>query len=222
MLAPADQTLQNLFAGMFDLVGDQIADALTAMQDADDVLSQKVLAQDDLVDSLEMKIDKQCAAALASGHDGEALRYFIAAIKVNTDLERIGDHAKNLAKVLGQSAGLPANVRHMLVEDVGEPARTVFHQAQQAFSEPDVKLAWSIVENDKQVNRRYKSFLQETLTFYEAQGMSADVLASLLRMTRSIERIADHAVNIAESTIYWLEGLDVRHRGLRRSDAHPG
>lgn len=215
-LAEALASLQHLLTGMFDLVTDQLQEALQAALTNDAALAAQVHQRDDLVDSMEMKIDSHCAHILSEMRpQGPDLRMLMAALKVTTDLERIGDHCKNLAKeVAGTMRTLDS------FKALGEATTRMLYRARQTFEDRDAALAWALVNEDSKVRGLHARNVACIVAQCSTDRAGLEAAAYLVGMSKALERVADHAVNIAENVVFWIEGVDVRHPKLQRSGAH--
>jgi phosphate transport system protein len=185
--------------------------------------AEAVRRRDDEVDAMELKVDRQCERLLAL-HTPVAvdLRLIITAVKINTDLERIGDHAKNLAKNAQYLAGCSGLIRGTHIQEMADASRKLLHEAQDAFIKRDRVLARQVLAHDRSIDRMYKESLQSIGTLIRENPDRADVLVHLVTMAKSVERIADHAKNIAERVIFLVEGIDVRHRRIQPANARLG
>ncbi len=207
------QILRDLLVQMSDLVDEQLAAAIDAVSRCDVAAADRVRQRDDEVDAMELKVDHQCERILAL-HTPVAvdLRLLITAVKINTDLERIGDHAKNLAKNAQYLAGCSDLIRRTRIQEAADMARKILHEAQDAFTKRDRVLARQVLAHDRPVDRMHKETLAAVAELCREQPERADVLVHLVTMSKSVERIADHAKNIAERVIFLVEGIDIRHR----------
>jgi phosphate transport system protein len=145
------------------------------------------------------------------------LRFVLAAIKINSDLERVGDQSMTIALLAEELAGsqpceFPVDIPHM-----AELSMTMVRKALQALAEHDAQLATSVLAMDDAVdemNRRAKAVLLDCLAKDSSSAQSA---VNLLFIARSLERIADHATNMAEDVIFWVCGADVRHGNMMQT-----
>jgi phosphate transport system protein len=207
--------LRGLIAEMANHVDAQFADAMNALLQGDTELAEQVVAGDDAIDALELRIDEQCERILAL-HAPVAvdLRMLIMAVKINTDLERIGDHCRNLsrnARHLSDAPGLLAQTRLPKMADM---ARTMLREAEDAFLENDRLKARKVIARDLQVNRLHDETFAMLVGMLEDGHEQAEALAHLLTVSKALERISDHAKNVAQGIVFMVEGRDIRHRGL--------
>ena len=207
--------LRGLIAEMANHVDAQFADAMNALLQGDTELAEQVVAGDDAVDALELRIDEQCERILAL-HAPVAvdLRMLIMAVKINTDLERIGDHCRNLsrnARHLAETTGLLTETRLPKMADM---SRTMLREAEDAFLENDRLKARKVIARDLQVNRLHDETFSTLVKMLEEGHEHSEVIAHLLTVSKALERISDHAKNIAQGIVFMIEGQDIRHRGL--------
>ncbi len=209
------EILRNLLLEMTTIVDEQLAEAINAVSTCDVELAARVRANDDAVDALEIKIDRQCERILALQTPVAIdLRLIITAIKINTDLERIGDHAKNMAKYTPHLQDCKGLIEGTPILKMADVARRILRDAQDAFVQRDRVLARQVLARDREVDSLYDETFRSFVGLVKQHPDRAAALAYLVTMAKAIERIADHAKNIAESVIFLIEGLDIRHRGL--------
>ncbi len=215
-------SLRGLIADMANRVDEQFANAMNALLQGDVDLAEEVVDGDDAVDALELRIDEQCERILAL-HSPVAvdLRMLIMAVKINTDFERIGDHCRNLsrnARYLADAPGLLADTRLPKMADM---SRTMLREAEMAFLENDRLKARKVIARDLQVNRLHEETFATLVEMCEDGHEQSEVIAHLLTVSKALERISDHAKNIAQSIVFMVEGQDLRHRGLEDDSDAP-
>jgi phosphate transport system protein len=169
---------------------------------------------------MEMAIDDECATIIARRQPTASdLRLVIAIIKVNRDLERIGDEASKVARQairMSEDGMSPSNcveIRH-----IGALVGIMLRKALDAFARLDVTQAVEVVKGDVEVDKEYGSAMRSLVTFMVEDPRSIGVILNEMWALRSLERIGDHACNIAEHVVYLVEGLDVRHGRLNELD----
>jgi phosphate transport system protein len=211
--------LQRMLFEMAELVDSQLSDAIDALLHRDVALAEKVRARDDEVDAYELKIDRQCERILALHHPVAAeLRMIITAVKVNTDLERIGDHCKNMAKNTPHVVEAPEALAQTRLEEMADASRVMLRQVQEAFVKRDRLLARQVLAQDLQIDRLHKENFARLVQFGRQHPEHIEAVAHLITASKALERISDHAKNIAESVVFLIEGVDIRHRTLRASE----
>ncbi len=208
--------LRGLIAEMANRVDAQFADAMNALLQADTELAEQVVAGDDAVDALELRIDRQCERILAL-HAPVAvdLRMLIMAVKINTDLERIGDHCRNLSRNARHLPRPPSGLLDQTrLPKMADMSRTMLREAEDAFLENDRLKARKVIARDLQVNRLHDETFATLVGMLETAPPHADAISHLLTVSKALERISDHAKNIAQGIVFMIEGRDIRHRGL--------
>jgi phosphate transport system protein len=178
----------------------------------DERLAQKVPEYEEELNRLQMEIDEEAMRLLATRQPvASDLRFILAATKINGDLERIGDLAINITEnvhVLAQQAPLKPLIDIPRMADL---ARRMVRESLEAFVGDDVLLAQSVIMTDDQVDALKNQILRELLTYMMADPRAIERGLALILISRHLERIADHATNIAEDVIYMIQGRDVRH-----------
>ena len=208
--------LRSMLIEMSELVDEQVAGAIDAVANCDLELARKVRKRDDEVDAFELKVDHQCERILALFTPVAVdLRLIISAVKVNTDLERIGDHAKNLAKNTQHLRRATHLIERTQIREMADEARKVLHEAQDAFIKQDRILARQVLAHDRKIDRMHAETLQTLAELFQEMPENAGELVYLVNMAKSAERIADHAKNIAELVVFLVEGIDIRHRDVQ-------
>lgn len=212
------EEIRSHLLAMGGLVEKQVTDAVNALIDADSGLAQQVREVDAQINQMERDIDEECVRILARRQPAASdLRLIISISKSVIDLERIGDEATKIAKRAidlceeGQAPRGYVEIRH-----IGEQVRKMVQEALDAFARFDADLALSVAQYDKIVDREYKSALRELATYMMEDPRSISRVLSVIWALRSLERIGDHARNIAELVIYLVRGTDVRHTGLAK------
>ena len=212
------EEVRSHLLAMGGLVEKQVSDAVRAVIDADAGLARQVRVIDDQIDIMERGIDEGCLRILARRQPAASdLRLIISISKSVIDLERIGDEASKIARraiELTEDGEAPRG--YVEVRHIGEQVRKMVHQALDAFARFDAELALSVAQYDKLIDREYKTALRELATYMMEDPRSISRVLSVIWVLRSLERVGDHARNIAELVIYLVQGTDVRHLGLKR------
>jgi phosphate transport system protein len=166
---------------------------------------------------MELSIDEECIRILARRQPAASdLRLVIAVTKGITDLERIGDEARKIAEQAIQlSEGGQAPKGYVEVRHIGQLVVRMLHGALDAFARLDVNLALSVIEQDKRVDIEYASAMRELVTVMMEDPRSISRVLNIMWSLRSLERVGDHARNLAEYVIYLVKGEDVRHLGFQ-------
>jgi phosphate transport system protein len=208
--------LRNHMLEMGGKVEQQLASAIEALVTMDSGQAEMIIDRDHEVNQMEISIDDQCASILARRQPAASdLRLVVAIIKVNTDLERIGDEAAKVARQamrLSEASNSPGNfieIRH-----IGNNVADMLRRALDSFARLDVQTAVEVVKNDRIVDSEYGSALRSLMTFMMEDPRAIGGVLDQMWALRSLERIGDHASNIAEHVIYLVRGMDVRHGRL--------
>ncbi len=212
------EELRSQLLGMGGEVEKQVADAIHALIEADSELARDVRERDDRVNQMEVAIDDECARILARRQPAASdLRLVIACSKAATDLERVGDEAAKIGRFTinlaeqGNSSHGYIEIRH-----IGSHVRKMVQDALNAFARFDAELALQVAKEDKSVDREYKTAMRELVTYMMEDPRAISRVLNIMWVLRSLERVGDHARNIAEHVIYLVKGTDVRHIGLKR------
>jgi phosphate transport system protein len=198
---------------MGGLVEKQVIDALQSLLQADSELAEKVLNTDDKVDDLEKVIDEECARVLALRQPAASdLRMIIAVSKTVSDLERVGDESAKIARMAIQLAEEGESPRgYVEVRHIGNHVRTMLRDSLDAFARFDTDKAVEVAAEDNEVDLEYRSAMRSLVTFMMEDPRAISRVLNIIWSLRALERIGDHARNIAEQVIYLVKGKDVRH-----------
>lgn len=198
------------------LVEKQVADAVEALVEADSTLAQTVRREELNVDRMEIVLDQECTRILAKRQPAASdLRLVLMVSKATTDLERIGDEANKIARhamTLCESGKSPRG--YIEVRHIGVQVKDMLRAALDAFTRLDAEAALNVVQQDKSVDQEYKTALRELISFMVEDPRSITRVMNIMWVLRGLERIGDHARNIAEYVIYLVKGLDVRHSSI--------
>lgn len=207
------QDVNSRFMSMGGLVEQQVANAIHALLEADAALALKVQYEDQLVNKMEIQIDEALTLILARRHPAASdLRMVIAISKANTDLERMGDEAAKIARIaqtLCEEGESPRG--YMETRHIGNQVRVMIHDALDAFARLDTEQALEVMQADVDIDREYQSATRTLMTYMMEDSRQISRVINVLWILRALERIGDHARNIAEQVIYMVKGLDVRH-----------
>jgi phosphate transport system protein len=205
------KVLNEKLSCMGDLVEKRARDAVRALIERREELAVAVATSDHEVNDLEVEIDELTLRLLALQHPvASDLRRVRSAIKVNTDLERIGDQAVNIAEAALRLVGLAPLRPVTEVARLADVACGMLNDAMTAFEQLDVARAKAVLERDKEADDIRDTIFRVLLTYMMADPATVERALGLIFISRALERIADHATNIAEDVIFLVEGLTVR------------
>lgn len=210
------EALKTELLEMGGLVEKQIGDAIRSLEAVDSSLAQNVISNESVVDSMEVALDEHCTLVLAKRQPAASdLRMVLAVAKAVRDLERMGDEAQKVAMMaiaLSEEGGSPRG--YVELRHIGSGVLTMLRHALDAFARYDTELALNVVKEDQLVDQEYKTALRELVTYMMEDPRSISRVMNVLWALRALERIGDHARNLAEHLIYLVKGKDVRHVSL--------
>jgi len=214
------EELKTHLMAMGGLVEKQVQDAVYALLEGDSHLAEKVRDNDRQVNDLQIQIDDECTRVLARRQPAASdLRLVLAVIRATSDLERIGDEASKIARnamLLSESSG---SIRGLVeVRHISEHVRKMLRDALTAFARFDTELAMQVVREDELVDDEYGSAMRSLMTFMMEDSRSISSVLSIMWVLRALERVGDHANNLAEYVVYLVKGLDIRHTDLDSLD----
>jgi phosphate transport system protein len=204
--------LKQTLLAMGALVEDQIRRVMHALLERDDGLAREVMERDQRVNAYDVEIDEKCVELLAL-HQPTAidLRVIMTAVKIVTDLERIGDQAVNIAQRAIELNSEPQLKPYVDLPRMAECAQRMVKESLDAFVNRDTELARRVCASDSEVDSLKEQIFRELLTFMMQDPKTIPRALRLILISRFMERIADHSTNIAEMVIYMVEGKLVRH-----------
>ena len=207
-----DRLKKQLFH-LSSVVEENLKLAIRAVRDADSELAEKVRRNDAEIDELEVEVEEECLKILAL-HQPVAvdLRFLIAALKMNNDLERIGDLAVNIAGIQTRQTtdDIPAAWGERL-QSLGEKAQVMLRRSLESLMNMDTAGAREVLAADDEVDQDYEDFIGILKKDLADNPDRSEAVMSWLLAAKSIERVADLTTNIAVDTIYTVEGTIVRH-----------
>ncbi|MDH3994570.1 MAG: phosphate signaling complex protein PhoU [Gammaproteobacteria bacterium] len=210
------EDIKNRLLEMGGKVEQQLSAAVDALIDGDTGTAEAIINRDHEVNQMEMAIDDECATILARRQPAASdLRLVVTVIKVNTDIERIGDEAAKIARQavkLAEEGMSPSN--YVEVRHIGAHVASMLRNALDAFARLDVDMAVEVVKDDSNVDKEYGSAMRSLVTFMMEDPRDIGAILNEMWALRSLERIGDHASNIAEHVVYLVRGQDVRHQSL--------
>lgn len=199
--------LRGLIAEMGGLAEVAIQESLDALVRGDEELAEKVIARDKRIDTLETEVDKLAVRIIAlRAPMADDLREVIAALKIGGVLERIGDYSKNIAKRVGMIEGRARFEPLTLLPTMGELAGEMVHDVLTAYAARDPDLAREVIATDAKVDAFYNSIFRNLVSYMVENPSTISSAAQLLFVARNIERIGDHATNVAEMVHFAATG----------------
>ncbi len=199
--------LQDRLHYMGSLVEEAIARAVSALKTQDMVLAQKVIDGDDLVDDLEVEIEEKCLELIATQQPmARDLRRVSTLFKMINDLERMADYATSIAKITLRIADQPLIKPLVDIPRMALLSQKMVKQALDAYSRQDVELAVAVGRDDDEVDKLFGQIFRELLTIMMENPKTITQATHLLFVGRWLERISDHATNIAEEVIFLVTG----------------
>ncbi len=215
ILSSFDKALENLndsIRRMAVITQESLSDSARALARRDEALCNRIIADDESVDALEMEIDREGVNILTRfqplAHD---FRRVFATIKVATELERISDQAVNIArrsKRLLQSPELPET---RMLEPIHAQSASLLQDSLRAFNEEDIELAMGLKARDRELDRTHKELIERLTRRMEEDASRLPEYLDLVFIARYLERAGDHAVNIGEDAVYARAARDIRH-----------
>jgi phosphate transport system protein len=211
------QVLKNRLLNMGALVEERVHDATNALIERRLDTAERIIGSDQDVNELQIEIDERCLRLLALQQPmASDLRLITAAMKINADLERIGDQAVNIAEQAVRILAHPPLKPLIDLPRMAEISERMTRESLDAFVRKDAKLARAILARDDEVDQLKDQVFRVLLTYMMADPGTIERALGLILVSRHLERIADHATNIAEDVIFVVEAKDVRHHHEER------
>jgi phosphate transport system protein len=213
------ETLQGRLLEMGGLAEERVRTAVQGLVARDPVLIDKVLRGDEAINKRHIELDNRCFRLLAL-HQPMAtdLRAIVAAVKINTDLERVGDLAVNIAEASSRYINHPPVKQLIDIPRMGDLAQEMLRDALDSYVKRDTALAQHVLDADDQLDNLKTLVFRELLTHMLKDQATVEPALDLILISRHLERIGDHATNIAEDVIFMVSALDVRHPSATPSD----
>jgi phosphate transport system protein len=204
---------------MGGMVEEQVTRAMESLISGDMELIDKVIGEDHRVNAIEVELDEACSHIIARRQPAAGdLRLLVAVIKTITDLERIGDEAQKIARMAknihergGPQAPPVVEVRH-----AAEAAISMLRRTLDCFARLDTDGAEEVIRDDAGIDTEFRSILRQLITYMMEDPRTISTSLEIVWIAKAIERIGDHAKNMAEYVIYIVKGTDVRHTGQMR------
>jgi phosphate transport system protein len=206
------EALQGRLLEMGGLAEERVRAAIQGLVTREPALFEKVLLGDEPINQLHIEVDNRCFRLLAL-HQPMAtdLRAIVAAVKINTDLERVGDLAVNIAEAGTRYISHPPVKKLIDIPQMGDIAQSMLRDALDAFVKRDTRLAHQVLNEDDRLDSLKTQVFRDLLTYMLKDQSTVEPSLDLILVSRHLERIGDHATNIAEDVIFMVSALDVRH-----------
>lgn len=212
------ETIRTQMLTMGGMVEHQVSDALEALLTADVERAEASRQVDQQTNAMELMIDDLCTTTIARRQPAASdLRLIVSISRAVSDLERIGDEASRIcAQAIEQAQSGTTRQGHQEIRHIGNLVRDMVRNVLTAFARNDIEMAYHVAKQDKEVDREYRTAMRSLVTYMMEDPRSISSVLSVIWVLRSLERIGDHARNLAEHLIYQVSGTDVRHRSLKQ------
>ncbi len=188
-----------------------VNNAIRALMERDDALARQIKEDDQVIDNFEIEIDDLCLRQLARAPLASDLRFITVAMKISRDLERIGDEATTISRRVLELNCEPQLKPYIDIPRMARLALDMLKEALDAFVSRDSKQARLLIPRDKEVDAIHKQLQRELVSYMIERPSTITRALNLMTISKAIERIADHATNIAEEVVFNCEGRDIRH-----------
>ncbi len=206
------EAIKRKLLGLCAIVEKNVVMATKAIAEQDEALAQTVIAEDERIDRMEVELEEDCLKILALYQPVAVdLRAIVAVLKINNDLERIGDLTVNVAERAHYLAARPALPKPFDFDLMADKVRAMLTKAVDAFVEGQSHAAHEVCKADDEVDAINRAMYKSVEAMLGEPDADVNTLIHLLSVSRDLERIADHATNIAEDVIYMISGEIVRH-----------
>lgn len=214
--------ISTLVLQMGGMVESQLHQAIYALQHLSVETADQVMKLEDKVDSMEIEIDREISSVIGRRQPtARDLRLLIGVSKTTANLERAGDEATRSSEV-GRERGMPLSMMDLTMHAMrvaSELATGALRKVLDAFARLDVEASLAIINDDLHLDAEYDGFLRKLITYMMEDPRTISPSLNLLFLAKAVERIGDHAKNIAEATIYIVRGTDVRHTTPEQREA---
>ncbi|MFO7811080.1 MAG: phosphate signaling complex protein PhoU [Candidatus Delongbacteria bacterium] len=205
--------LKKKFYELCTIVEEDVRNAVRSVYESSDGLAQKVIDKDEEIDMMEIDIEEDCLKLLALYQPVAIdLRLIISMLKINSDLERIGDLAVNISERSVKIISLNRKDDSFDFTDMCEKALRMVKNSIDSMIDFDLEKAESVIEADDEVDKIHESVFGRINEALKKEPDNFELLSQYLTISRSLERIADHATNIAEDVVYMINGTIIRHQ----------
>ena len=210
---PEFAALKEKLLTMSSLATSSVQNAVKALVERNDDLARQVEQADDQLDALEIELDELAIVLLSRGPVASDLRTITVAMKITHDLERVGDEATTIARRAVDLNKEPQLKPYVDIPRMAAMALEMLNDGLEAFVSRDTARARAVLPRDKDVDALHKQLQRELVTYMMEKPDTITRCLHLMQISKRLERIADHATNIAEEVVYLHEGCDIRHTG---------
>jgi phosphate transport system protein len=205
-------TLQTRLLEMGGLAEERVRASVQGLVSRDVAVTERVMRGDEPINQLHVEIDERCFRLLALYQPmATDLRSIVAAVKINSDLERVGDLAVNIAEAARRYTLHPPVKQLIDIPRMGDIAQSMLHDALDSYVKRDTTLARAVLKCDDELDALKTQVFRELLTYMLSDPSTIEPALDLILVSRHLERIGDHATNVAEDVIFMVSAQDVRH-----------
>ncbi len=204
--------LKQMLMAQAGLVEKMVSIAIGGLYDRDSSFVDGVMVFEKRVNDIEMELEKKCTSLIAL-HQPEAkdLRIILMIYKINNDLERLGDQAVNIAESAAQLVGNPVIVELPELSTMKDATLSMLKESLDAFAREDVSVARKVCNDDNVVDELNRSIYKHLVRLIKDNPLHTELYLHILRIAKNLERIGDLSTNIAENTIYLVNGISIKH-----------
>ncbi|MCH7927934.1 MAG: phosphate signaling complex protein PhoU [Candidatus Dadabacteria bacterium] len=207
--------LNKLMLQMATVAEEMITKSIKSLVDRNIILAEEIIKMDDRVNDMEIEIDNLCIKIQALYHpEAEYLRTVIMILKINNDLERIGDHAVNIAEKVIYLSDKPPVKPLIDIPRMADKSVEMLKNSLKAFIDKDSELAVEVCKNDDEVDILDKQVMRELISYMVSDPRTIDRALALIFIARDLERVADLATNISEDVYYIVQGKSLKHHAI--------
>ena len=205
------ESLRQEISKMGAMVAEAVNNSMKALLEKDNMLAERVMSDDDFIDNINVVVEDKCMLLIARQQPiARDLRIIATGLKISTDLERIGDHAADIAKIATELDSRPFIKKIVDLPKMAEMASQMLLESIEAYRNFDIKLAEKVCNDDDFVDELYAKTFQELSKFAVDDTADMKQATQLIFVSRYLERVADHATNIAEWVIYLVTAQRIR------------
>jgi phosphate transport system protein len=198
---------------MADYAMEAVISSVTSLKNADLDLAKNIIKNDAIVNKLEIEIDDECIKFLVTRQPAASdLRFILAMLKINTDLERIADLATNISRETLKINGVPLIKPLIDIPRMSEIAVKMINTAFISITEKNVEKAKSVILMDDEIDELNMQIYRELFTYMGESSKNISQSLCLITVAKALERVGDHTKNIAERAVYYIQGEDIRHK----------